>query len=408
MSARAERRASGDGAGPARAASANTGKKTRPPVQKIFEAVELDGLLTALGRRGFETIGPTLRDGTIVLAEVKKAADLARNVAVECGAGSYRVAPSGDGAIFPYAGSQDSWKSFLLPPRLPFLRATRRGEELVMETEPDEPPRRAFVGVRACDLAAITILDRVFLEGPYVDPRYARRRAGTFIVAVSCTEPGGTCFCASMHTGPQLSGPADLALTELLSQGRHLFLAEPGTPIGQEVLGEITTRAATAEEVAEARACVTAAAARMPRSVATEGMKERLFAALDHPRYEETGRRCLACASCTMVCPTCFCTTVEELSDLSGRAAVRSRVWDSCFNEAFTLTSGAAIRVSTKSRYRQWLTHKFAAWIDQFGVPGCVGCGRCITWCPVGIDVTEELDAIAVAPEPALASEDEP
>jgi ferredoxin len=95
-----------------------------------------------------------------------------------------------------------------------------------------------------------------------------------------------------------------------------------------------------------------------------------------------------------MACPTCFCTTVDDVTDLTGSQAVRSRRWDSCFSMDFSYIHGGSVRSSGASRYRQWLTHKLASWQDQFGASGCVGCGRCITWCPVGIDLTEEVEAI--------------
>jgi sulfhydrogenase subunit beta (sulfur reductase) len=115
---------------------------------------------------------------------------------------------------------------------------------------------------------------------------------------------------------------------------------------------------------------------------------------LTHPRWDDVAKRCLSCTNCTMVCPTCFCSTVNEVNDLAGEKTTRERVWESCFNEEHSHTAGGAVHPTTKSRYRQWLTHKLATWIDQFGTSGCVGCGRCITWCPVGIDITEEVAAM--------------
>lgn len=115
-----------------------------------------------------------------------------------------------------------------------------------------------------------------------------------------------------------------------------------------------------------------------------------------------------------MVCPTCFCSSVHDVADLSGDNVERIRQWDSCFNLDFSYTKGGTVRDNTRSRYRQWLTHKLASWQDQFDSLGCVGCGRCITWCPVGIDLTEEVQAIRVKPtskrtlstpvEPAIAT----
>jgi Fe-S oxidoreductase len=139
---------------------------------------------------------------------------------------------------------------------------------------------------------------------------------------------------------------------------------------------------------------VSEAAKKMGRAMNTAGIKELLYKQIDHSRWEEVASRCLTCANCTMVCPTCFCTTVEDVSDVTGEHAERWRKWDSCFNLNFSYIFGGSLRRTVKGRYRQWMTHKLASWIDQFGVSGCVGCGRCITWCPVGIDITEEVRAM--------------
>jgi Fe-S-cluster-containing hydrogenase component 2 len=132
----------------------------------------------------------------------------------------------------------------------------------------------------------------------------------------------------------------------------------------------------------------------MGRELDTDGIKELLYANYDHPRWDQVADRCISCGNCTMVCPTCFCTTVEDTTDLEGEHVERRQLWDSCFTIDYSHIHGGAVRTSTRSRYRQWMTHKLATWWDQFDSSGCVGCGRCITWCPVGIDLTEEALAI--------------
>ena len=136
----------------------------------------------------------------------------------------------------------------------------------------------------------------------------------------------------------------------------------------------------------------------MGRSLDTDGLKELLQGNPNHPRWDDVAARCLTCANCTMVCPTCFCTTVEDHTDLTGADRRAGRKWDSCFTLDFSYIHGGSVRNRSKSRYRQWMTHKLASWIDQFGTSGCVGCGRCITWCPVGIDITAEVAAIRATP----------
>jgi len=132
----------------------------------------------------------------------------------------------------------------------------------------------------------------------------------------------------------------------------------------------------------------------MGRHLDTEGLKERLDRSYEVPHWDEVAKRCLACGNCTMVCPTCFCATMEDTGDLGNTLTERRRVWDSCFSIEFSYVHGGSVRTSAGARYRQWITHKLAAWHHQFGVSGCVGCGRCITWCPAGIDITAEAAAV--------------
>jgi ferredoxin len=234
----------------------------------------------------------------------------------------------------------------------------------------------------------------VFLGEPYTDPGYGQRRSNICIVAVNCGEAGATCFCASMGTGPQANTGFDLALTEVLDADRHYFVVDVGTPLGTDILANVPhTTASDAEKLAAERR-VAEAASEMGRTLDTTNIHDLLMTNLEHSRWEDVANRCLSCSNCTMVCPTCFCSTVEDVTDLAGEQAERVRRWDSCFTGDFSYIYGGSIRNSTKSRYRQWMTHKLATWIDQFGVSGCVGCGRCITWCPVGIDITEEVRAI--------------
>jgi len=358
----------------------------------------LDALLGALRRRGFETIGPTVRDGAIVYDGIASSDDLPVGWTDVQDGGTYRLERREDDALFGYAVGPHSWKRYLHPPELTLWRARRGAEgELEVSEEPPEAPAYAFVGVRSCELHAIAIQDEVMTGGAYPDPFYAARREGAFLVAVNCTVAGGTCFCVSMETGPKAESGFDLALTEVIEEGegaRHYFVCEAGTERGAELLAELPRSDAGAGELAAAEAGVAGAAASQGRVMETEGIKELLYANYEHPRWDEVSERCLTCGNCTMVCPTCFCTTVEDSGDLAGESAERTRRWDSCFTMDFSYIHGGSVRSSARSRYRQWMTHKLATWIDQFGTSGCVGCGRCITWCPVAIDITEEVAAI--------------
>ena len=354
----------------------------------------LQALLDVLAKRGYRVVGPTLRDQAIVYDDIRSVQDLPAGWTDEQDGGRYSLVRRSDKALFGYAVGPQSWKKFLYPSIQQLWRARREAGAVTMTPEPDSTERFAFIGVRACELHAIAIQDKVFINGAQSDTHYRARRDNAFLVAVNCGTAGGTCFCVSMKTGPKADGGFDLALTELIDGGKHLFTVEAGSDKGREVLAALPHQAARKEDVAAAEAVVAKTASSMGRTMRADDLHDLLLGNLDHPRWDDVAERCMSCANCTMVCPTCFCMTVEDNSDLAGVESSRLRRWDSCFTMDHTYVHGGSVRASAKSRYRQWLTHKLATWIDQFGSSGCVGCGRCITWCPVGIDITEEVAAI--------------
>jgi ferredoxin len=274
--------------------------------------------------------------------------------------------------------------------------ARKAGESFQVSEDIDSPENSeqyALLGVRACDLSAIQIQDKVFGGGAYRDLAYLRLRHQAFIVAVNCTRAGGTCFCTSLRTGPRARVGFDLALTEVVDNG-HYLLVEVGSDKGEAILSSVAREPAEEKEIEGAERAIRAAAQLTGRSVEPDQTREILYSSTEHPRWDVVAQRCLSCANCTMVCPTCFCTNVEDVTDLTGSVAQRVRKWDSCFTLDFSYIHGGSVRPSPRARYRHWITHKLASWVDQFGTTGCVGCGRCITWCPVGIDITEEFRVI--------------
>lgn len=360
----------------------------------VLERDHLQRLLDVLGKRGYRVLGPTVRDRAIVYDDLTSLADAPIGWTDEQDGGTYRLKKGNDGALFSYVVGPHSWKKFLHPPVLRLWRAKTGGNGFQITDKDGEAPKSAFIGVRSCEIHAIAVQDKVFLNGEYSDPFYKARRQGLFIVAVNCGRAAGTCFCASMNTGPKATFGFDLALTEVLEAGRHYFVVEVGSELGAEVLREVPHKAASGQEKATAERIVAKTASQMGRTMDTRGIKELLYRNYENPRWDDVAKRCLTCGNCTLVCPTCFCVTVEDITDLTGEHAERWRKWDSCFTMDFSYIHGGSIRASTMARYRQWMTHKLATWIDQFGTSGCVGCGRCITWCPVAIDITEEASAL--------------
>jgi ferredoxin len=364
------------------------------PDKTTLAAADLNRLFDALRRQGYRIVGPTVRDRAIVYDDIAGTADLPRGWTDVQEAGRYRLERRQDDALFGFAVGPQSWKRCLHPPVLSLWKARREGESIAVSAPAEQAELIAFIGVRACELSAIAIQDKVLLGGPYLDPHYRARRERAFIVAVNCGKAAATCFCVSMDTGPKARSGFDIALTEIIGDGGHRFVAEAGSDAGRALLAGLPQQPATEGDLAAAAAVVAATAAAMGRQMPAGEVRDVLMRNLEHPRWAEVAERCLSCANCTMVCPTCFCTSVEDASDLTGEKTSRSRSWDSCFTMDFSYIQGGSVRPSTRSRYRQWLTHKLATWHDQFGSSGCVGCGRCITWCPAGIDITEEVRAI--------------
>ena len=368
---------------------------TNSPTNGVLDRDGLSALVQLLGARGHTVIGPTVRDGAVVLDEIASADDLPFGWGTEVEAGRYRLVPRADGAVFAHTAGPQSWKTFLHPQREKLWSADRTPDGRLSVTEENPvQPSYAFLGVRPCDLRAIAIQDRVLAGGRYRDRGYEERRTGAFLVAAECTEPGATCFCVSMGGGPAADAGFDLALTEVLDETGHRFLVRTGSEAGQDVLAHVSHQPADPATEHAARAAVDSARDRMGRAMPPVDLRALMGGSLEADRWDDVAARCLTCGNCTMVCPTCFCTTTEEVTDLTGDHAERWLRWDSCFDVDFSYLHGGPVRSSARSRYRQWLTHKLSTWYEQFGSSGCVGCGRCVTWCPVGIDITEEATAL--------------
>jgi len=375
---------------------------TSPRAQPGFlPRAEFGRLFAALEADGRRIIGPTVAEEAIVYDELHDPAQLPVGMTVETAPGAYRLVPSGRDRAFDYAVGPTSWKRFTHPPLVPLTVSRRDGAGVDVQATAPSAPRLAFLGVRACELQALAIQDRAMRAGPLGDVDHAARRDASLVVAMECAVAAETCFCTSMGTGPEVASGADLVLSEL-DDG---FVVRAASHAGEAILGQLGLAPAAAEQTNAAAEQAREVRRTMGDPVPTVGLPERLRASLDHPRWDVVAERCLACANCTLVCPTCFCTSVSVASDLDGVTGTTERSWDSCFSLGFGRVAGDAnFRPKVKDRYRQWLTHKFSTWWDQFGSSGCVGCGRCIAWCPVGIDIREELLVIAppgVEPGPA-------
>jgi sulfhydrogenase subunit beta (sulfur reductase) len=360
----------------------------------ILPKSSLQQLLDALSTKGYRIVGPMVRDGSVVWETVRSVSDLPIGWRDQQEPGRYRLEQTGSHEVFGVVHGPQSLKQFVFAPREPLLQIERTKDGFTARPTLPQSEKVAVIGARACDLAGLAIQDRIFLKDAYPDPYYATRREGLFVVAVNCTRALATCFCTSMETGPRARTGFDLALTEVDDR----LLIEAGSDAGRDLLSNLSLSMGSEQLSAEAATRIDACAQSQVRGLDHSRLPQALYDAHEHPRWDEVASRCLACTNCTMVCPTCFCHTVEETPDLSHQHTTHARLWDSCFTQEHGYIHGKNMRPTIKDRYRMWLTHKLASWIDQFGTSGCVGCGRCITWCPVGIDLTEELPALLARP----------
>jgi len=367
---------------------------TKPDVKKpsyvIVSPDDLYILFEELSSNGYKIIGPAIRDGAISYEYLKSPQDLPVGYIDRQEAGHYSLNATDKKLFFNYRAAANTWKRYLYPPRQKLWEAMKKNKGFKIDNNRGKASRLAFLGVLPCDLSAINILDKILIEGPYTDSLYRNIRKKNLIIASNCTSSGSNCFCVSMNTGPRALSSFDLAFTEIIIDKKHMYVFESGSEPGSKLLNEIPHRKAAKVEIDCAESAIKNTASGMVKKLDMKNIQNLLDRCFDHPNWQKIASRCLTCGNCTMICPTCFCSTVEDITDLPGDTARRWRSWDSCFTREYSYIAGGSVRHTARARYRQWFTHKLANWHSQFGTSGCVGCGRCVTWCPVGIDITEE------------------
>ncbi|HVV69240.1 MAG TPA: 4Fe-4S dicluster domain-containing protein [Gammaproteobacteria bacterium] len=356
---------------------------------------QLQFLIDALAQAGYQCIGPQVRDGAIIYDTLSQAEQLPWGIRDVQSPGGYRLEKIPQHEAFAFANGPQALKPILFKPQEILWKVQRNAQDkLEFVPTPEEEQPIAIFGARACDLAGMAIQDKVFIQAQHPDLRYKSRRDRLFVIAINCTYSSANCFCVSAGTGPEVTHSQDLLITEL-PEG---FIISAHTDNGRNILKPLTLSFADAQQLNQAQERVKAAADMQTKRIPLDnksGLRDLLFSSLEHPQWENVAERCLSCGNCTSVCPTCFCHSESDKPAMDRSHSTHERMWDSCFSAEHSYLNGKVLRDDTRKRYRQWLTHKVGSWFDQFDSSGCVGCGRCITWCPVGIDLTAELAAIS-------------
>lgn len=341
---------------------------------------------------------------------------LAGAAALVAGDGAVVFAPARDGSVWVWRACEpseipasDLWatmvntdvspKEILLPRTEDIVRWKDRFRALRL-IEPETPPPAVVLGIRPCDAASFDLLDEVLIEGLFADEPYRQRRSATLLITWACAGTGPACACDVFGLAP--AWPAgDLMV---YPDGGELLLSAL-TPKGREVLGALAARAGAgdtaqdkdAERVAAAAAALNSRQTPVARRIALDGLLDGaagLTAALFASEvWGGLSPRCLSCGTCTYLCPTCYCFAVND--EPRGDDGRRVRTWDSCqFKDFLNMAGGHNPRPTKVERVRQRFLHKLNYHLERYGKFLCVGCGRCIVSCPVGLHVAEVGEAL--------------
>ncbi|WED24356.1 4Fe-4S dicluster domain-containing protein [Vibrio sp. JC009] len=356
-----------------------------------LERSSFNSLFEVLASQGYKIMGPVVRDGAIVFNAVTSAKALAFSVHDEQKAGSYQLVSDNSCRYFNWHHGPQALKPFLFKPEQLLWVCDSADNDLNFRSGLSEPENIAVIGVRACDLAALALQDKHFLHGEHQDPFYQKQREKMLIIAVNCSDSGEHCFCVSTHSGPEVRFYYDLLIDELADG----FVLKAGSEKGLKILDELKLQDCTEVQLKLADAQRKTAAISQTRSLPAPEELMKLSQILPERYWLEAAETCLSCGNCTLVCPTCFCSKQVVVNRINengeGIQSSHIRVWDSCFSLEHAHIFGKNFRSDTASRYRQWMIHKLVNWQTQYGRHGCVGCGRCIAWCPAGIDFLQQV-----------------
>ena len=338
---------------------------------RLLKKERLEGFLEGL-LQDCLVFGPVKKDDLLLLDRIESTKDL----------------------VLGQGNTMNSVKDALFPQTERFF-AYRHGEKGVEIDRPSAEERSLVLfGVRPCDAQGLLLLDRVF-GGARPDPYYCNKRDKTVIIGMACKTPDPACFCLALGGGPCSIKGSDLLLIDIGDQ----YLVKAGTPKGMAFFQDKAFEDADDKIIAKASLVESEAEESMNREALGQigvgkALEKRLETLFNDPIWDGITESCLGCGVCTYLCPTCHCFDILDESAQS--AGERIRVWDSCQFPLFTRqASGFNPRPSSRERFRQRIMHKFCYLPKNENLPGCVGCGRCVTKCPVNLDIREVIQKIS-------------
>ena len=303
----------------------------------------------------------------------------------------FKVLEKGEEPLTVYANTKNAPKNVFFPRTEVMMRYTRTTKGVELKSEDVDARDAVLFGVRPCDARSFALLDMLFDQEKYKDPYYIEKRAKTAVVTLACSHPPYTsCFCTSVGGHPVDKTGSDVLLTDLGDQ----YLAEFLTAKGENLVKYFGDAKADGAAEQKKEAIVAQAGGEIKSKIPAKEIKPILDVNFEHPFWNTIYQKCLACGTCTYLCPTCHCFDIsDEMKYDDGR---RLRNWDSCMFALFTKeTSGHNPRQSQKERWRQRTMHKFKYYVDNFDAIACVGCGRCVMYCPVNIDIRKIVEDIS-------------
>lgn len=351
----------------------------------------LHELLTLLQAVGYNCVGPSVTEGAIQYDKIQTVDALPQGYELDISPGHVRAIKKNHERYFAWPNGPSGIKPWLYKSRELLWKAQANENGFVFSEPTIEADPIAYIGARACDLAALQLQDLHFMYSDFPDPYYSANRNALFIVGVNCSHAASTCFCASTDDGPEIFSGYDLLLDEF-DEGYQVRF---GSEKGLKIFEQLSLTPVSLDNKAQAKSQLANVVASQERDMLHENMHANIFSNLDDKEWEKIAEKCLACGNCTSVCPSCFCHREVEVPALDGRSSTHFREWDSCFNQDHSYIHGLTVRDETRLRYRQWMSHKLGSWREQYGRSGCSGCGRCIAWCPVGIDFVAEANLIS-------------